>query len=105
MYFIGYGTIVIKTLEGHEFAHLEDGDYFGEICLFFPDNRRKSNAISIDYCELFRFDRKDFMMTVFPYQNVYRWIKMKALNKLDELEALDAAKEEEKKLKIVTTNS
>lgn len=39
---------------------MEDGDYFGEICLLFSNLKRTANVIAVEISEVYRLDRKQF---------------------------------------------
>lgn len=83
MYFIGYGKVVVTTTNGRVGYHCEAGDHFGEICFFLHDQRRRGNAIALEYCELYRLEQSDFNATIQPYPKLYEKFEILALKRLD----------------------
>lgn len=64
MYFLGFGTIAFVSDSNQEMYHLEDGDHFGEICLFLHDRKRKATAVALEFSEVYRLDRRDYNQTI-----------------------------------------
>ncbi|XP_064213440.1 potassium/sodium hyperpolarization-activated cyclic nucleotide-gated channel 1 [Tribolium castaneum] len=60
MYFLASGTVAVVSPSGKEICHLEDGDYFGEICLLYSNLKRTANIIALEISEVYKLDRKSF---------------------------------------------
>ncbi|XP_024942504.1 LOW QUALITY PROTEIN: potassium/sodium hyperpolarization-activated cyclic nucleotide-gated channel 1 [Cephus cinctus] len=83
MYFIASGTVVLITRSGKEVCHLEDGAYFGETVLVYPERRREVTVIALEICELLRFDRKDFNKIVPSNSDFFARLEKIAKARLD----------------------
>ncbi|XP_044272547.1 potassium/sodium hyperpolarization-activated cyclic nucleotide-gated channel 1-like [Tribolium madens] len=60
MYFLASGTVSVVSPSGKEICHLEDGDYFGEICLLYSNLKRTATVIALEISEVYKLDRKSF---------------------------------------------
>ncbi|XP_076763630.1 potassium/sodium hyperpolarization-activated cyclic nucleotide-gated channel 2-like [Xylocopa sonorina] len=71
MFFIVSGTVALITFNGKEsICHEEDGGYFGEAALIFPDRRRLESVIALEVCELLCLNRRDFKR-MFPSSSTF----------------------------------
>lgn len=68
-------------------AHLKDGSYFGEIAMLIPINRFAS-VISVEICELYRLDRKDFNRVIAPHRNLVKNLRKIAESRLAQTDIL-----------------
>ncbi|KAJ3644504.1 hypothetical protein Zmor_022229 [Zophobas morio] len=60
MYFMSTGTVSVMTPSGKEICHLEDGDFFGEICLLVSHAKRTANVTAVESCELYKLEKRYF---------------------------------------------
>ncbi|XP_066597834.1 tyrosine--tRNA ligase, cytoplasmic [Prorops nasuta] len=70
MFFIASGTLALITFSGIEVCHLEDGGYFGQAALIYPEQKRLESVIATDICELLHFHYIDFKR-LFPPTSVF----------------------------------
>ncbi|KAK2579650.1 hypothetical protein KPH14_011575 [Odynerus spinipes] len=88
MYFIASGTVALITFWGKEICHLEDGEHFGAEVLINPQNRRTETVLTLEVCELLRFDRRDFKRIVLRHSELYNRIEKDTIDRLKLIEQL-----------------
>lgn len=71
MFFMASGTAAVFSVEGKEICHLTDGDHFGEISLLEKDRKRTATIISLETCEIYKLDQKDFVRVIQPHTDLY----------------------------------
>lgn len=64
MYFLSTGTVAVYTRSGKEICHLQDGAYFGEICLLLPNQIRFTTIVAIETTLLYKLKKRDFEKTI-----------------------------------------
>ncbi|XP_028968231.1 potassium/sodium hyperpolarization-activated cyclic nucleotide-gated channel 4 [Galendromus occidentalis] len=60
MYLLESGNVSMALLDGTIIAHLRDGAFFGEICLFTVQESSRVSVIAETYCSLYSLSRSDF---------------------------------------------
>lgn len=60
MFFIAYGTVAVYTSTGTEICHLEDGDFFGETRLLYPEMQLSYQFVAAYTSEIFVLNKKVF---------------------------------------------
>ncbi|CAH1376702.1 unnamed protein product [Tenebrio molitor] len=74
MYFLSSGTVAVSSPSGKEICHLVDGDYFGEIALLVPKQKRIANIIALETCQVYKLERKSFKKVMDANKDLYRQI-------------------------------
>jgi voltage-gated potassium channel len=78
MYFISNGSVeIVDEEKGIVFATLSEGSYFGEMALLFA-TKRSASAKALDFCDLYRLDRSQFMHIINRYPDFSAEIKQMA---------------------------
>jgi signal-transduction protein with cAMP-binding, CBS, and nucleotidyltransferase domain len=57
-----------------QICHLVDGDYFGEIALLVPKQKRIANIIALETCQVYKLERKSFKKVMEANKDLYRQI-------------------------------
>ncbi|XP_068914271.1 potassium/sodium hyperpolarization-activated cyclic nucleotide-gated channel 1-like isoform X3 [Tenebrio molitor] len=78
MYFLASGTVAVSSPSGKEICHLVDGDYFGEISLLVPKQKRTATVIATETCEVYKLDRKSFKKIIDTETELYKQIQQVA---------------------------
>lgn len=74
MYFIHSGSVEIVSEEGDVvFAILDEGQFFGEICLFF-DCPQRASIRAANNCDLFTLSKSDLYSTLSHYPDIMEQI-------------------------------
>lgn len=73
-YFVVAGALVALDEEENVLADIEPGNYFGEIALF-SDATRTASIRAVDYCDLYRLRKRDFLDTCKKFPSVAKRIK------------------------------
>lgn len=82
MYFIASGVVHMDHSGGRRV--LAGGDFFGEIALVRPHQRRRSRAVSMGYCRLLVLSRRDFKRLAARDPSIERLIREAAQRQLAE---------------------
>ncbi|XP_074030957.1 potassium/sodium hyperpolarization-activated cyclic nucleotide-gated channel 1 [Leptinotarsa decemlineata] len=89
MYFLSSGTVAVYTHSGKEMCHLQDGAYFGEICLVLRDQLRTATVIAIEICQVYRLKKKDFRKSIMKNKYVYKSIISNAEQRLKDISKME----------------
>ncbi|KAJ3624490.1 hypothetical protein MTP99_018106 [Tenebrio molitor] len=89
MYFLASGTVVVLSPSGKEICHLEDGDYFGEICLLIGNMKRTANVIACEICEVYKLDRKAFKKSMESNKELYKKMRTEAKKRYAATKAIE----------------
>lgn len=75
MYFISQGEVQVLAPDGQSvFCTLSEGDFFGEIALFF-EQPRTASVRAVTYCDLYRLDKAIFDRILKDYPDVANEMK------------------------------
>ncbi|CAG9825384.1 unnamed protein product [Phaedon cochleariae] len=78
MYFLSSGTVAVYTHSGKEVCHLQDGDYFGEICLVLKNQLALTSIVAIEITQVYRLKKKDFERVLMKNKVVFNKIVLEA---------------------------
>ncbi|XP_019880531.1 potassium/sodium hyperpolarization-activated cyclic nucleotide-gated channel 2-like [Aethina tumida] len=78
LFFIYLGAVAVYNKFHQEICHLYDGDYFGEVALFF-NVPRTAMVMAVRPCRMFMITRKDFMYALRHFPEVIRNAKEKVV--------------------------
>lgn len=59
MFFLGSGTVAMYTRSGKEIGHLQDGAYFGEVCLIMRNQLRFMTVVAIESSQVYKLSKKN----------------------------------------------
>lgn len=86
MYFIAYGTLAVYVSNGSEICHFEDGDFFGEVRLLYPERSTGFQFVAVDTSEIFILKREDFMHCLRNYSEFRTRVESSIEKKMEFLE-------------------
>ncbi len=95
MYFISRGSVEIVTDDDTVLNVLEEGTYFGEICLL-TDDRRTATVRALTPCDLCTLKKKDFeeLAIEFPeVRGIFESLAITRLSKMGERKSISYLKE------------
>ncbi|XP_063915772.1 potassium/sodium hyperpolarization-activated cyclic nucleotide-gated channel 2-like [Zophobas morio] len=78
MYFMSTGTVSVVSPSGKEICHLEDGDFFGEICLLVSHAKRTANVTAVESCELYKLEKRYFKKCFEGHAEILHEIQIEA---------------------------
>nr|XP_023023282.1 uncharacterized protein LOC111511496 [Leptinotarsa decemlineata] len=79
----------MNAIETHSMCHLQDGAYFGEICLVLRDQLRTATVIAIEICQVYRLKKKDFRKSIMKNKYVYKSIISNAEQRLKDISKME----------------
>ncbi|CAH1183539.1 unnamed protein product [Phaedon cochleariae] len=74
MFFLSSGTVAVYTHSGKEMCHLQDGEYFGEVCLILRNQSAICTIVAIEITQVYRLRKRDFERTLMKNKSVYNKI-------------------------------
>ncbi|CAH1104364.1 unnamed protein product [Psylliodes chrysocephalus] len=74
MYFIYYGTVAVYNEHNEEVCHLKDGDYFGDVDMYF-DSKRTHSVVAITPCEVFMLKKSTVLLILDDYPKLSKKFK------------------------------
>lgn len=82
MYFISRGRVEVVGADGSVLATLGHGDFFGEMALVF-DQPRSATVRAVEYCDLYRLDRRMFEQVLEVHPEIAAEIRARAEERRD----------------------
>ena len=106
MYFIARGRVRILSDEQKSLSILDEGSYFGEICLL-TDDRRTATAKAITACDLCTLTKTDFEKIIEEFPDVRQVFAKKALARLSKLQVYEYVPEglSQRRNTVISTSS
>ncbi|CAH1104453.1 unnamed protein product [Psylliodes chrysocephalus] len=86
MYFIYYGTVAVYNEHRKEVCHLKDGDYFGDVDMYF-EGKRTHSVVAITPCEVFMLKKSTILLILDDYPKLRRKFKNFSRENLTEYSA------------------
>ncbi|CAH1104365.1 unnamed protein product [Psylliodes chrysocephalus] len=86
MYFIYYGTVAVYNEHNKEVCHLKDGDYFGDVDMYF-EGKRTHSVVAITPCEVFMLKKSTILLILDDYPKLRRKFKNFSRENLTEYSA------------------
>lgn len=71
-------------------CHLQPGEYFGEISLVFKNQRRTADVQALEYCCIYRLDRKTFQTNIAIHEDILKSMRNTAADRMAATERLNA---------------
>lgn len=68
---------------------MDEGAHFGEVSLVMANHLRIASVVAVEVCELYRFDRKDFVHAIHPYPDLLTRVQHIARDRMEWTEILD----------------
>lgn len=96
MFFISYGTVAVYNTKGLEICHIEDGDFFGEVRLLYPERGISFHFVAADTSEVFRLKKEDFMYCIQKFREFRTKIDHAIVKNLEYLEMKEKQISEQK---------
>eukprot|EP00730_Choanoeca_flexa_P018419 TRINITY_DN8953_c0_g1_i2.p1 TRINITY_DN8953_c0_g1~~TRINITY_DN8953_c0_g1_i2.p1 ORF type:complete len:543 (+),score=123.99 TRINITY_DN8953_c0_g1_i2:46-1629(+) len=87
MYLLQYGSVEVVLPNGTVVAELEDGSFFGEICLL-KAQRRAASVRTLTSCKLYVLSREAFDNVLLQFPDMRESLEKTAAERLEELEGL-----------------
>ena len=84
MYFIARGSVEVLTDDNTVLNVLEEGSYFGEICLL-TDDRRTATVRALTPCDLCTLKKKDFEEIIIEFPEVKKIFESLAITRLSNM--------------------
>lgn len=102
MYFIVRGKVRILSDTDNTLNILEDGAYFGEICLL-TDDRRTATVQALTACDLCTLTKVDFEKVIEEFPELRTVFEEKAIKRLSRLGVVQLEPASDEGPKIVTS--
>ncbi|XP_074034566.1 potassium/sodium hyperpolarization-activated cyclic nucleotide-gated channel 1 isoform X3 [Leptinotarsa decemlineata] len=89
LYFISSGTVALYTHSGQEICHLQDGGFFGEICLILKSHMSQITVVAIEITQIYKLKKADFDQCFSHRKDIYHRIIRHAESSLKTVRSME----------------